>query len=277
MTIILSMRSQAVGGATIDPLVYQDQGSPGQPAYKPISWKQFGDKAAGLDLVFVVHGFNVSAQQGTESFFLLADELDLPATTVLIGVLWPGDYWLPFINYPFEGGTAKDCGRRIARLCDGFLSGAASISFVTHSLGARLALEATAQMTKRVRTLCLMAGAVTNDCLTNEYAPAKDNCDDIYVLASQKDWVLQKAFPIGDLFGAILEPDHAPLRAALGFDGPNPAGIVTAPWQIDGDDGYSHEHYLPPATDGKTGRWRKAAAFVRNALTGAPRPWPQPK
>ena len=68
--------------------------------------------------------------------------LSLPQSVLFVAVLWPGDFWIPVVNYPFEGGDAKDSGRRVARFCNRRLGKARSFSFVTHSLGARVALEA---------------------------------------------------------------------------------------------------------------------------------------
>src|SRR5579863_7031136 len=99
-------------------------------------------------------------------------------------MLWPGDAWLPVVDYPFEGSVAIDCGRKLADFCNRWCTGAQSISFLSHSLGARLVLEAVAHLGRQARAVCLMAGAINRDCLTAEYARAAANAAAISVLAS---------------------------------------------------------------------------------------------
>src|SRR5262249_51801514 len=131
--------------------------------------------AGGRNLLFATHGFNVSRPHGATSLGTLDRYLGLAPPNLFIGVLWPGDSWLPIVDYPFEGDVAIDCGRRLAAFCNERCAVAQSISFLSHSLGARLVLEATAHLARQAHSICLAAGAINRDCLTSEYSGAAGN------------------------------------------------------------------------------------------------------
>lgn len=123
-----------------------------------------------------------------------------------------------------------------------------SLSFVSHSLGARMVLETIRQLHRRMRSLILMAGAIDDDCLTDEYQDAADNVDSISILASRSDWVLKFAFPSGNFLSGIISRGHPYWHAALGREGPATiSGIHLHPgdWQIPDNWGYGHGDYLP--------------------------------
>ena len=133
-------------------------------------------------------------------------------------------------------------------------AGAASISFASHSLGARVVLATIAHLTLPVRRLILMAGAIDDNCLSKEYKAAVANIGEISVLASKKDEVLSAAFPLGNFFAGIIAEGHPWWRAALGHCGPvrpQPA-TFRAPYEIPKSWNYGHGDYLavcnpPPA------------------------------
>ena len=271
MTYFLNLRSQNVGGAVIDPYLLRGDGSAPSPVVSVVPWVQAPSIVAGKNVVFVTHGFNVSYQDGANAMELLGRYLNLAGTYVFIGVLWPGDAWTPVVDYPFEGDVSIDCGKRLASFCANFCAGAQSLSFVSHSLGARLVLQAITGLNRRVKLLCMMAGAVNQDCLVAEYVAAAAKCDRIAALASHSDDVLKLAFAVGDPFADLLDDDHTPFRAALGYDGPAlPTGVV-APWQIPDALDYGHGSYLPPGDDD---RWQYAANFILANLYGDPVTWP---
>jgi pimeloyl-ACP methyl ester carboxylesterase len=155
---------------------------------------------------------------------------------------------LPVIDYPIEGEEAILSGRLLARFLDEQASEAASISFVSHSLGARLVLEALSGLNRDARRLILMAGAIEDDCLSNEYQEAANKAMEIYVLSSRSDWVLEFAFPIGNLAGEIVMRGHPYFRAALGIEGPAgpiPLNKRGGAWQLPDGWDYGHLDYLP--------------------------------
>jgi len=234
MTYFLDFRTRSVGGGVVDPRLYEGDGTADPPALTLIPTIQWRSVLDGKNLLFAAHGFNVSRTQGTRSLGLLDGYLGLGPLNLFIGILWPGDSWLPIVDYPFEGEVAIDCGRRLADFCNRWCVGAQSLSFLSHSLGARLVLEATTQLARQAQSVCLAAGAINRDCLTAEYSGAAANAGVISLLASHRDDVLKIAFSIGDPLSVLLHDDHTAFRAALGYDGPSPPAPqpVRPPWQI---------------------------------------------
>jgi pimeloyl-ACP methyl ester carboxylesterase len=239
MTYFLNLRAQSVGGdpaaevsalgiPTIDDLVRQIRGK---------------------DVLLATHGFNVDKAHGISSLSLWENMLSLGANTIFIGVLWPGDSaWLPVIDYPFEGNEATRSGQLLAEFLDTHFIEAASLSFVSHSLGARMVLETIRQLHRRMRSLVLMAGAIDDNCLTDEYRDAANNVDSISILASRGDWVLKFAFPSGNFLSGIISRGHPYWHAALGREGPatiNGIHLHTGDWQIPDSWNYGHGDYLP--------------------------------
>jgi hypothetical protein len=280
MTLYLSFRSQAVGGSVILAQVYSGNGAVAQPALQMLSPAQLAAQTAGKKILFGVHGFNVSRDEGIRAFARLEPTLALASSEVFIGVLWPGDFWLPVVNYPFEGSHAMASGRNLAMFCNDHLDGAAAFSFFSHSLGVRVVLEAIKYLDEKAQEICLTAAAINRDCLTAEYAKAATNARIVSLLASREDLVLKLAFPLGDPIADLLHDDHTPFQPALGYNGPRPAGPAVAPWQIPDQDGYDHGDYLPPSSAAGTdtplhrAKWQRAAGFVVRAFRGERQTWP---
>jgi|SRR5215467_14239727 len=277
MTLLLNFRTRPVGGAVNpNPQLYDGLGDRAQPGWSLTPPAELRASFAGKSVLFAVHGFNVSQSSGTVSMGLLDKYLALGAPNLFIGVLWPGDSVIPVVDYPFEGNVAMDCGRRLADFCNDVCSSAQAISFVSHSLGARLVLEAVLHMNRKVQSVCLTAAAINRNCLTAEYADAAQNCEKISILASREDLVLKVAFSVGDPLADLLHADHTPFQAALGSEGPPtpPPAQVRAPWQISdtGEAGdYGHSDYLPPSSPDK---WPRVADFMRRAFLDQRQAWP---
>lgn len=142
MTLFLNFRSATVGGSVIDPYVLEGDGTAIPLQLRRLADNELSTRAAGKDILFAAHGFNVNYENGARSLGRLDVSLGLTGPEMFIGILWPGDWWLPAVNYPFEGATSIRCGDRLARYCNAQLGGARSLSFVSHSLGARVVLEA---------------------------------------------------------------------------------------------------------------------------------------
>jgi hypothetical protein len=280
MTLYLSFRSQAVAGSVISPVVLSGNGAVKQPGLEMLASEKLAALTAGKKVLFGVHGFNVNRDEGIRAFARLEPSLGLSSSEIFIGVLWPGDYWIPVINYPFEGADAMDCGRRLADFCNRVLADASSLSFFSHSLGVRVVLEAVKHLNRKAEEICLTAAAINRDCLTTEYAKAGANARVVSLLASREDHVLKLAFPLGDPIAVILNDDHTPFQPALGYKGPRPIGPAAAPWQIPDDDDYDHGDYLPPSsgsgsdTKKHAAKWRRAAGFMARAFRGERQTWP---
>lgn len=278
MTLFLNFRVSPVGGAIATTPAMQKSGP--DFALSPVRSEIFRQQTAGRDILFVIHGYNNRQSDGVHALSRLETLLNLPPSAVLIGILWPGDSHAGFISYPVEKPTANLTGQKLAAFCNRELKQAASLSFASHSLGARVVLETIRRLDRETRSACLMAAAIERTCLEREYADSFDKTGHVYVLASEKDLVLRLAFPLGNFFGHVLDPTSNPLSAALGFLGPSRAiGNTVKPWQIDKALDYEHGEYLPPSgseppfpdTDGT---WMEPANFVRRAFNLERQTWP---
>jgi esterase/lipase superfamily enzyme len=244
---------------------------------RSLGWRIPAERLVNREVVFATHGFNVSYAAGVHALARLEHDLGLAGRFLFVGVLWPGDYWLPVVNYPSEAADAVRCGRLLARFADATLDGARSISFVSHSLGARLVLEAVKRMRHPAREVCLLAAAVDDDCLaTEQYAGACANAQRVTVLASTSDMVLRLAYPGGDFLSDVGGDDDSPWCKALGYEGPHPRGLAHVEHaQIASTARYGHGDYLPPSelntVNAKTTHVRD---FVREVMLGSPHAWP---
>jgi hypothetical protein len=243
VTLFIDLRATASGGVcAAEATVWED-------STRLLSNEEFVARTQGLDLVLATHGFNVDREHGIRALSAWGQLCELPDASLFVGVLWPGDsQFLPVLDYPVEGSEAIASGKVLARFLDRQAAGAASISFVSHSLGGRMILEALDGMDRNARRLILMAGAIEDDCLVEEYRRSAAKAREIYVLASKCDAVLQFAFPVGNLLGEILMRGHPYCRAALGREGPSrPLSSAQrgGAWQLPVGWDYGHLDYLP--------------------------------
>jgi hypothetical protein len=273
--------------ARTPPQILRGNGDLPDPAMWEVPLAELVQKTAGRHVLFLTHGFNVSYAEGARSLARLAGALPFGDQVMIVPVLWPGDFYVPAVNYPAASVGAIGAGQALGDLCNAWLAKATTLSFVSHSLGARVVLEAVGRLKgRRARMLCVTAGAVNDDCLTTEYADAVTNAEHVYTVASAKDRVLQLAYPVGDLIGQIFTPDHGLYQEALGRHGPSPAAPVY-PQQIPCDQDYDHGNYLPsskpnvppPASADpldKANKWKRVRDFIQQAYGGAPQAWPVP-
>jgi hypothetical protein len=252
MTRFLDVRLWPVGGP-LSTDVNVNQGDVN--SYVGLGLTQLVSDIRGRDVLIGAHGFNVDRDAGVAALSNWEGLLQLGPSAVFVGVLWPGDsIWLHGLDYPEETGVADQAGQLIGPFLDQNFGGAASISLVSHSLGARVVLSTIASMKRNVKRLILMAGAIDDDCLTAEFQSVVPKVGEISVLASMKDDVLAMAFPLGNLAGGILDVGHPWLREALGRGGPSPAPDHFRPhFEIPSGWNYGHGNYLqvdppPPLT-----------------------------
>ena len=178
-------------------------------------------QAAGKHVLVLVHGFrnpikNVAASYDAVLTKLIDSGLRQPPHyDLVLGYLWPGfrTHLGFFPAVPFANRSAGFFRQFLARLCRSALT----VDVQTHSLGARVALQALSAATGIfVDNLMLTAPAVDNECLepSQEFNSALDNCRRCLVYHSSKDPVLKIGFTF------------ASLDRALGLKGPEHPAII---------------------------------------------------
>lgn len=252
MSLFLDVRMSAVGGSLAS-AVSMFHGT-GLADYRSLPRAEFAAAIQGRHVLLATHGFNVDRATGIAHLSNWEALLRLDAQTVFVGLLWPGDSrWLFGLDYPEEPRIANAAGRLLAPFLDSQLTAAASISLASHSLGARLVLETVSHMSLPVRRVTLMAGAIDDNCLSQEFKGAAAKVGEISVLASKGDHVLADLFPIGNFLALIFAEGHPWWRSALGRSGPSRPfpNNFQAPFQIPDNWSYGHSDYLkvdaPPA------------------------------
>jgi hypothetical protein len=241
MTQFIDLRLAPVGGELATSAAVHQGNEIGNYTSLPLS--DLLASIRGRDVLIATHGFSVNRADGIGCLSNWESLLQLPQPhSAFVGLLWPGDsVWARGLDYPEEPCVADEAGRMAAAFINENFQDAASISFASHSLGARVVLATVSHLSLPVRRLTLMAPAIDDNCLAKEFQAAAAKIA-ISVLASKKDEVLSMAFPLGNFFAGILDAGHPWWRAALGHCGPVkpwPANLV-APFEI--PDGWNFEH-----------------------------------
>ena len=228
-------------------------------------------------VVFLIHGFNLDRHEGREAMHNLATNLPSASDAALVSVLWPGDHWSGALSYSFEGRDADDTAMELARYITIALHSSARISFVTHSLGARIALS-TIQYISRfgffADQVCMMAAAVDDFVLSSpyNYKSAVDNSSRVTVLASRRDSVLRYAYPAADLLQSFVFWRSDDYGRALGYHGPKSKGSYQVPREVfhsqihDGRNA-GHSDYVPSQFPSRN--QQSAADFCDQVLSGS--------
>jgi hypothetical protein len=231
-------------------------------------------------VVFLIHGFNVAWPSGRDSLAALGKAIGDSFTGLMIAVTWPGDSGLGPLGYPFEGRDADDTGQFLSEIITANVSDGAELSFVTHSLGARVALECCKRLDSSrwlLREVCLTAPAVDDTCLNagELYFPVATAARRTTVLASAKDTVLTWAYPAGDLVQGWLFRWKDKAGRALGRRGPrNANGRLTSPKvrheQIPDAARVDHGDYVTSGVP--SNKHTRTAAFVAEVVDGSAAP-----
>ncbi|MGD0548526.1 MAG: alpha/beta hydrolase [Terracidiphilus sp.] len=246
MTQFLDVRLQPVGGGLAASVAINQGASLGN--YVSLSLNGLLDSIRGRHILLAAHGFNVNRSDGIDCLSKWESLLQLPEPySAFVGLLWPGDsVWAHGLDYPGEPKIADEAGSLFAAFIDENFQDAASVSFASHSLGARAALATISRLSLPVRRLTLMAPAIDDNCLMTEFQAAAAKIGTISVLASSEDSVLSMCFPLGNFFAGIIDADHPWWRAALGNRGPAkpwPANFQP-PFELPNDWKYQHGNYL---------------------------------
>jgi hypothetical protein len=263
-TFILDLRSASQGGAVV-------------PARLTLPAPTLDVLQHCADIVFLVHGFNVSRQAGTVELGALAANLPALGAGAAVVVLWPGDSAIGPLSYPFETNKADDSAVELAKFIADSLPQNPRLSLIGHSLGCRMVMETVRQLWIRdipVAQVCLMAAAMDNDSLaaSEEYREAAMHAGEVCVLYSPADQVLRYAYPLGNLLSAFLHW-NASSDGALGFTGPRAASGGSVPGQVRpvgilGANRVNHGDYLPGAGGQLNSKQRAAARFADAMLAG---------
>lgn len=270
----LYLSTRAGGGSRsmgAEAVLYEGDGKATTLSLSPKALSKFASETAGKTVVFAVHGFNVSFESGVRSFASLQEAMrSFAPDYVMIGVLWPGDFIVPAINYPGEWRDAVDSGKLIAAFCNRHLGQAAEVCFLSHSLGGRVTLEAVANLDRPAASVCLTAAATDDDCLEDPYDVSVGNSGRMTYLASRKDMVLRLAYPIGDWAGDLFlgDRDNA-FRGALGRNGakwPKTKHETVKGLMLADRPAYGHGNYFPAGTAG-VGASASSVAVARFAAT----------
>lgn len=269
---ILDLRSSGVGGAVVPGRIVQFRSGPG-------SLGSEDDLRLESEVTFLVHGYNVNREDGRATLARLAKLLhEAGVKGALVAVLWPGDSkMLNFASYPFEARDANDSATEIARFVGRVIKKSVTLSFVSHSLGARVVMKTVQLLQGRnpVSQICLMAAAIDDFSLAEpkNYRNAVMTAGRVVVLASENDKVLRDAYPIGDRLQSFLYADEL-FGQALGLRGPKSTATHGIPGQVfhvqipPGNtprDSVDHRDYLP-AHDPAVQKEGAAARFAGQVL-----------
>lgn len=279
MTFLLYLRdpNRNVGGPVVPGLLeHPSSGAVGRQAEALL--------AESAEVVFLVHGFNVSRDSGISHLEAFASHLVQNEGRALVAVLWPGDSWAGSNAYAFEGVKADDSAAALVKFVYRVLPVTATLNFASHSLGTRLALEAINQLAVAAYPLgqaCLMAGAVNDFVFADKkrYEQAAKAMNRVSVLSSEADDVLKYAYPAGNLLDAFIHWNRE-LGFALGLKGAkNPVVPTVQTTAIPIDRDAQHGDYLPnfpksaSVPPGKDARNQLSACqFADAALIGSPDP-----
>jgi len=265
LLFVLDLRSADVDGAVV-------------PARLTLATPTMDALQQCQEVVFLVHGFNVSRSAGSAELQKLGRLLPAVGAGAIVAVLWPGDSTLGPLCYPFETNKADDSAVELAKFINDNLPKRPKISLVAHSLGARVVIQTVQQLKiigATVDQVCLMAAAIDNDSLASmaEYRGAAEYASRVAVLYSPCDNVLKFAYPAGNLLSAFLHWT-ATSDAALGFTGPRPmsadAGIPSEVQAtgIPSSAKVDHSDYIPNAVGPPSDKQLAAARYANSVLSG---------
>lgn len=250
------------------------------PSHPRLTTQTVGaDLANEPRITFLVHGFSVSDAKGRKKLTELAKILEQDERRAYVSVLWPGDApsWGPARRavYPFATQKAKDCAKFFIDYLEELeLPTGTNLSFISHSLGARFVMEIVRLLGTtdyRVSRVCLMAAAINDDSLVDEYDGFGKVVERLAVLASRMDMVLLGAYPAGTLL-QLFRYRNTDVRLALGTRGPRPSRPSEVfHEQIPIGRNVQHGDYLPdpnlPACDKSRRKQSAASSYALRVIT----------
>lgn len=316
--VFISFRAAGVGGGVTAAEMYAVKAFNAAWRWRDKGWSNAlaplpaGERSArlrGRDVWFVVHGYNCNRDRGIMSLGAMAQEylgrgvqsaqyagaaydaLGMPrpvfeAVEDMIPVLWPGDApgigFLKGASYPFEMTDVHRTAVEFGKLLRDPETRPGRVNFITHSLGARVALDTLRELAASPTppafgTVLMMAPAADDDILDDpRFARVVERTERFVVLSSFEDKVLELAFPVGDVVERALHWTERASVRALGRYGPrlkkdSPALGKVDWFQVRGRVEQDHNDYnpwpwdAPAASNGwSSKRWR-AHRLTRHA------------
>jgi esterase/lipase superfamily enzyme len=207
-----------------DALVIRDYPNPANLAvFTEISEQDLQTRASGRHVVTLVHGYRNPLKNANTAYKELAKALVDAAQApnnqygLAVGFAWPG-YRTRALGFIAARPSANRSGGYLRTLLHTLRGTARTVDLQTHSLGARVALQAlSTDDTLWIDNLMMTAPAVDNESLepNEEFFEALDSCGRVFVYHSKNDPVL-KTYVV------------AALDRALGAKGPEHKNLILA-------------------------------------------------
>jgi esterase/lipase superfamily enzyme len=188
-----------------------------------MSEADFKTAITGKKLLLLIHGYNNDEGAIRNSYNIIENMMTShgllgPGTPydMIVGYAWPGGDLA--LSYAFAKKRAEKAAPRVQKMFLSIAANASALDVNTHSLGARVALQALKGVPgKPMRGLYLLAPAVDDESIENgeKFYSSTQACQKAYVFHSKFDPVLRDWFVLGDF------------DQALGANGPeDPASII---------------------------------------------------
>ena len=173
---VLDLRVEHMGGAVSSgKLLYVDVNGTVMDWDSNVECFTSTTRTGSQRLLVLLHGYNNTYEQGLRALTQYMNLMEAGNSDyVMLSVLWPGDGWAKALSFPTEARDADDSADALYRWLDTNVDKNASISFIAHSLGCRVAMRAAGLLARkssgpRLGRICLMAAAINNDSLGSTY------------------------------------------------------------------------------------------------------------
>lgn len=179
--------------------------------------QQFWSDLKNKHVLVLIHGFNSpTPYTNYHNIRVNIENLELPVPyDYIIGYVWPS--YDDSVEYRIAKTQIQKLKPIFAQTLSKIHSAAASLDVIAHSMGNRLLLETLnfveEATDKWVRNFFAWAPAVDNESIdmNQEYYPATQLCENMYVFFSHEDGVLKWNYPIPELDVALgLAGDESP-------------------------------------------------------------------
>ncbi len=161
----------------------------------------FGKPVSEQPELLMIHGYNCLAENVRDAYRANAElarecGISIPVT----GYQWPGlgGNWIEALSFHRAQAQADLSAAKLAE----YVNSGAPANVMTHSLGAKVALEAIVKHGAKIKNLFLTGPAVAWDCFATDYAKVPASTK-VYVFWSLRDNVLGKDFMLDQFVQAL--------------------------------------------------------------------------